>query len=293
MEKNRSGLMNWMLLLTFFLLWATVYMPDSMERYLAYGSILTIGILHGANDLALLKAAPGKMKQPFFRTLGLYLFSVGLAILLFYNFPKIALVLFLLFSGYHFGEQHWKSKLMLRSGPARFFYTAYGLMVLFLLFICQPNEVDRIIYDLSGLTPGLFWYMMLLAISAAIFLLYLAGNYKRLDASLWREGLYILIFFVVFRSTGLMWGFAIYFILWHAIPSLADQVKFLYGTLNRESLMKYIRTALLYWLVSLVGMGLLFLLIRHYSFSFLPVFFSFLAAITFPHVIVIERMNKL
>lgn len=285
--------MNWMLLLTFFLLWATVYMPDSMEQYLAYGGILTIGILHGANDLALLKASPKTMKQSTYKTLGFYLLSVGLAILLFYNFPKIALLLFLLFSGYHFGEQHWKSKLILRPGPARIFYTAYGLMVLFLLFICQQGEVDGIIIDLSGWTPGTFWYTAILGVSAAVFLLYLAGNYKRLDASLWREGLYILIFFIVFRSTGLMWGFAIYFILWHAIPSLADQVTFLYGTLNRESLVKYIRTALLYWLVSLAGMGLLYLLIRHYSFSFLPVFFSFLAAITFPHVIVIERMNKL
>ncbi len=292
MDAEILRLKNWLLVITFFLLWLTVYLPDPIQQYLAYAGILTIGILHGANDLALLKAVPGGRQLPAARSLGLYLLFVATAVLCFYIFPGIGLVLFLVFSSFHFGEQHWKSKLMLRPGPSRIFYTAYGLLILSLLFICQRESVGEVILQLTGIQPELWWYPLALGVSAMVFTLYLAGNFKRLHASLWREGLYLLVFYLAFRSTGLLWGFAIYFILWHAIPSLVDQMRFLYGSLSRENLFRYLRTAFIYWGVSLLGLGLLYLLIGYFSYSFLPVFFAFLAAITFPHVMVIGKINR-
>jgi hypothetical protein len=82
--------------------------------------------------------------------------------------------------------------------------------------------------------------------------------------------------------------FAIYFIIWHSIPSILDQMKFIYGSFTLSNFIAHYRNAFAYWLASLFGIGLSisYLEMRRY----LMLFFSFSAAITFPHVLVILKM---
>jgi Brp/Blh family beta-carotene 15,15'-monooxygenase len=89
----------------------------------------------------------------------------------------------------------------------------------------------------------------------------------------------------------LIWGFAIYFILWHSIPSIINQVVYLKGEFNWKNFGSYIKTAFAYWLVSLIGIAVLYLLFKDIK-IFNALFFSFLAAITFPHVLVIYFLFK-
>jgi hypothetical protein len=42
---------------------------------------------------------------------------------------------------------------------------------------------------------------------------------------------YLLLFTILFKSSSLIWGFAIYFVIWH-IPSIIDQIKFLNGSFS-------------------------------------------------------------
>jgi hypothetical protein len=53
----------------------------------------------------------------------------------------------------------------------------------------------------------------------------------------------------------------------------------------------YFKAAFLYWFVSLTGIALLYFLFRKEA-LFMALFFSFLAAITFPHVLVIMKMQS-
>ena len=73
--------------------------------YLAIFGVLTLGILHGANDLSLLQSIR------FMRTKSqrflVYIATVLLFSLILYHFPLTALLFFVLFSCYHFGEQQW------------------------------------------------------------------------------------------------------------------------------------------------------------------------------------------
>jgi Brp/Blh family beta-carotene 15,15'-monooxygenase len=103
------------------------------------------------------------------------------------------------------------------------------------------------------------------------------------------ELLYLVVFTILFKVGSLIWAFAIYFIFWHSIPSLLDQTKFLFGVVSISNFKRYCKSAFLYWLISIVGIIILYFILKDYK-IFDSIFFSFLAAITFPHVFVIERM---
>ncbi|MGY8916478.1 MAG: Brp/Blh family beta-carotene 15,15'-dioxygenase, partial [Flavobacteriales bacterium] len=95
-----------------------------------------------------------------------------------------------------------------------------------------------------------------------------------------------------FKTASLLWSFAIYFILWHSLPSLVDQIRFLYGGVTKKNIILYLKTSFVYWAISVIGLALFFLFFGGDSDTFLSFFFSFLAAITFPHVLVMTRLNK-
>jgi beta-carotene 15,15'-dioxygenase len=111
----------------------------------------------------------------------------------------------------------------------------------------------------------------------------------------WREFPAELFNFVIlaliFKIGGLLWGFAIYFIIWHSIPSLNDQMRFLYGHTNSSSIKAYLWEGLPYWLLSLASISGLYWFFNDQT-LFLALFFPFLAAITFPHVGVMLVMFK-
>ena len=102
---------------------------------------------------------------------------------------------------------------------------------------------------------------------------------------------YLLLLCIIFKVSGLIWGFTIYFIFWHSIPSLYDQIKFLYGNYSFSNFKKYFISAFIYWITSLLGISVLFLISKDWV-IFDALFFSFLAAITFPHAIVIVKMYE-
>ena len=118
---------------------------------------------------------------------------------------------------------------------------------------------------------------------------YAARNVK---SSLWEELFLLGVFFVIFKTASLLWGFCIYFVVWHSIPSLMDQMNYLYGKTNWSTFKNYLKTSWPYWVVSLVGLVGLYWLLRDNNRFFLSVLIYFLAAITFPHVIVMSRLEK-
>ena len=293
-EVDFTKLQGATLIATFFSLWLAVYFEHAVENLFAYILILSFGMLHGANDIKLLQVEAKKKSKPydFFRILAYYVFFVLFVAGLFYILPSIALGLFILFSAYHFGEQHWISKISGNTLFLIFFYTAYGLVILFLLFAAHHTEVSDIIFDIIGIYINNAYYQLILGISAFIFVLLYIIKYKQSKINIFLELFYLLVFFIVFNTASLLWAFAIYFILWHAIPSLADQITYLYGDLSRKHFMKYVRSSLIYWLASVITLVILFFFIDGSSEGFIPFLFSFLAAITFPHVLVISGLNK-
>jgi Brp/Blh family beta-carotene 15,15'-monooxygenase len=291
--KNLDG---FVLVTTFFFLWFAISFGDSVEDIVAYFLILTFGILHGANDLKLIQTSNSnaKKKSSFLKVSSYYVFFILICASLFYFLPSLALLTFVLFSGYHFGEQHWSSKFKRRSKATLWFYSSYGLIVLSLLFVSHTIEVNTVIENITGhyIEPNFFSYILFFNIGLFAILYLLLKKNRSLESNWIREIFYLVVFLVVFKTASLLWSFAIYFILWHSLPSLVDQIKFLYGGITRKNIILYLKTSLIYWAISVIGLLVLFLFFGRDSNTFIAFFFSFLAAITFPHVLVMTRLNK-
>ena len=274
-------------------LWITSLLPEAFELFLGFILIFTFGMVHGSNDIMIVDKLSKKTNSTFFKILSTYLIVVTAAILIFYFIPVLALVLFILFSAYHFGEQHWEEVLSNLSLPLqKFFFFCYGLLILYLIFLFKVEEVIKIIYEITSLELNDIYASEVTQILFVIlFLITGKAVYKKQIAikSVLRELFSLLVFAIIFNSSSLIWGFTIYFIFWHSIPSLLDQITFIYGDLKKKSILKYVKAALPYWLVSLVGIAVLFLIFKDEK-HFHSLFFAFIAAVTFPHAIVMLRM---
>ena len=286
---------NTRLILTFFCLWLTGYLDASLEDGLAYFSILTIGLLHGSNDLNILSKYYGNQgkRNRFWKNLGLYVILLLGVLLVFVSFPKWALPAFVLLSAYHFGEQHWKAQTQLQALPRSLLYLAYGGLVLFMIFYIKINTVLPLINDILqfAIAPQLVEYGFY-AFAVLYVLLSALNSIKSRNARLFlKELFYLALLAIVIHQSSMLMGFALYFVLWHSLPSITDQVKYLYGEVSNHSFITYWKDSWFYWVISLIGLGIFYVAFRDRH-EFLENFLiAFLAAVTFPHVLVMHRME--
>lgn len=282
------------IVLSFIGLWITSFFSDDLQVILGFILILSFGILHGANDILISKSLANNKKQ--FSTLKiiyLYVIVVMLGVILFYFLPAIILLLFVIVSGYHFGEQQLDYIEEFKKYDF-IFKTLYGLLVLFLLFGFHINEVIAVVYEITSFKieeTVILYSLYTILILFAINFIFIFINSKKNKNILLKELFYLLVFTIIFKVSSLIWGFTIYFIIWHSVPSILNQTKFLYGSFNYINFIAYIKAALFYWIISLVGLLFFYLLFQNMK-LFNTLFFSFLAAITFPHVLVILEMLK-
>ena len=284
---------NFAIVASFFCLWLDSLLSNNAQIIVGFILILTFGILHGANDLLLIKKIDYNKEQiSFQQTLLYYIIVVGLGSLLFWIIPWFALLLFIIVSGYHFGEQQWEN--LEKSSLFKLFEFTYGLFILMLLFNFNIKEVQEVIQNITSIVvPKNYFTNGLILNSVALVSLGIYYSNKLVEfKNRWLlETFYLLVFTVIFRVSSLIWGFAIYFIIWHSIPSIINQINYLNGEVSWNNFRKYIRSAFLYWVISLIGIATLYLLFKDIE-IFNALFFSFLAAITFPHVLVIFILFK-
>ncbi|MBT8320354.1 MAG: Brp/Blh family beta-carotene 15,15'-dioxygenase [Eudoraea sp.] len=284
-----------MIVSTFFCLWLSVFFGDSAEAFLAYLFVFSFGIMHGANDLKLIQRTTGMGSKSFYlRALLSYLLVIGIIAISFSFMPILALVFFILASGYHFGEQHWVSRTTLPTGFRELFFLTYGLLIFFLLFYFHGEEVSRVILEVTDFSIPIDFYYYGLLVSGLTFLVFFTWMAIKslLLTHLIEELFYLLVFYILFQSASLIWGFSIYFVIWHSIPSLMDQVQFLSGEISQKTLWNYFKSSFLYWIIALVGLGLLYYLFQDQDKLFFSILIYFLAAITFPHVLVMNKVNR-
>ena len=252
--------------------------------------VFTLGILHGANDLEIIaKNFEGKFNRLYFKSVVLYIGVVLIGAVFFFLLPALALLLFVMFSSYHFGEQHWEDRLLM--SPFHFaFYILYGAFIFFLMFTLQYESVVEVIEKISGyrLNFEVFLYT-LMSLGALLCIAMLATPSIRREFI--KECLLLLLLGGIFYVGSLMFAFAFYFVVWHSLPSLLDQLKYLYGEMSMSSFVKYLKSSIIYWLASLVSLYCVYRYIDFEADYFMPLFFSFLAAITFPHTVVMGLMK--
>lgn len=285
-----------LIVVTVFALWFSVYFSEAVETVISYILILSFGILHGANDIELIRMTTqgNKGKMPKNRAITLYLLVILGIIGLFFFLPVLALPFFILISGFHFGEQHWAKKVNEQAFLKTIFYSSYGLFILFMIFYTNDEQVGLIVLEVSNLSIPPNGFRNGLFVLGGLLVPFLGYYYFRkwVKSNFFEELFYLGVFFVIFKTASLLWGFCIYFVVWHSVPSLVDQLKYLHGQAGWSSFLDYIKTSWIYWAISILGLGGLYFFLKDDSQFFVSILIYFLAAITFPHVFVMSKLEK-
>jgi len=272
----------------------SIIMSYTIDEYylnlIGFLGILSFGIIHGANDLILLKKS---QKNLSFKSLFIiYLAMVILCGCFFYLIPTFAIIFFILFSSYHFGEHQWATLHKSSSAIIKLFYFFYGLLLFFTLFTLNHNYVSEIIFDITDfiITKELLTSILIFSAIGTITSLFL--NFNELKTQLAPQCFFVIILSALFFSSSLIWSFAVYFVIWHSIPSIIEQSNFIYGESSKNTFIRYLKDASIYWVISIIGLLTAYYFLKDQQNLLISIFFSFLAAITFPHTLVILKMKK-
>ena len=289
-----NNIFKFSIVTSFLGLWIATHIPEKFELILGFILIFSFGMIHGSNDLLIINKILEKSKYySKFNILVAYLMIVSLAILIFYMAPILALSMFIIFSAYHFGEQHWeKSFIKSNNSLKSVFYFCYGMLILQLLFTFNDIGVKFIVNEITGYQIANLNSFPIIIILGSLVLIMTAIelHFKRISSEIALTELFSLVILtIIFNSSSLIWGFTIYFILWHSVPSLAEQIKFVYGEFKLKTTLKYCKSAAPYWIVSLIGMVILYFMFNNEK-HFYSLFFAFIAAVTFPHAFVMVKM---
>jgi len=263
-----------------------------IQWFIALLLIGSVGLLHGANDLNLINALRIFPKSSRRKHLALYLSAVVLVLVVFSLNRPLSLFFFIVISSFHFGQQHLSETL----GGNRFLryvnYMAYGSIVFGLLFYTHAIESSTAIAEISGIFFTVDDFLNFLLSSIVVWIVtYIIIN-PRGYVILGVELILLSLFYFLFSQVNLALAFAIYFALWHAIPSLNDQFRILYNEEVKRSWLVYLKQSALFWVLSIIGLAVVFSQVFLQNKTPLPLLVYFLAAITFPHVLVMSRVEN-
>ncbi len=271
------------------------------QYFLLIAGTLIWGIPHGANDNSIffkkIKKLTIKNRLFFYLSYTLTIFAV---FLFWYLFPSAFLILFVLYSAYHFGQSNWFYLSFKENNFRKILqYLTWGLYVILVPVLMNFDESIKIIsFISSGYTlpfevlnenKGLIISNLLL-----VNILFIAANYSfnylQFNQAL-KEILILLTLTLLYYTTPLYLSFFTYWIFFHSYNSFIETSQYLYNSRTIRSLFKSWKKSLPLSLVSYLGMILLYLVLSSNSENVLiSTLFIVIACLTVPHMIVIQYM---
>jgi beta-carotene 15,15'-dioxygenase len=277
----------------------------SSSLIIALVLIVFIGIPHGANDHLLFfnlinrRIDEKNHKSNLF--FGSYIGLILLYVVCWYLFPTFSLGLFILISIYHFGQSNlYTSPIESKFIKLISIFLSGSFVLLTPIFahietalpviqtlaknpslITLPEEIGNKLSISVGILMIIHWVILMLTKNINL----KNGLQEIINTSL---------LFGLFYYSPLWIGFAIYFTLWHAIPSIEDQINFFKTSRANYNLGKYIRDIFPFSLIALLGLYLAFQFSGNYISvnQGIALLFSFIAVITLPHMILMGLLYQ-
>ena len=279
---------------TFFIILSCLFSVNYQDMF-GFSLILSVGLIHGANDLLIIKrntSSDTNFSQ--FKSFIKYFGIVLAGLIFFYFFPSFALISFILVSIYHFGEQHIEAIPLdknLKNSRRYISIISHGILLFTIIFMNNTKVVVDVFSSFNIVFLNYNFLIIILIITSILYASILIIK-KDLQPFLISEILFFGLFYFLSVTSSLILCFSVYFIFFHSILSIKDQVKYIYGSNNSKSLKRYIKNSLPYFILALIFLILFFIYTEIDNNDLLPIIFTFLAAITFPHVLVIEKMYR-
>ena len=277
----------------------------SSSLVIALVLILFIGIPHGANDHLLFfnlinrRIDEKNHKSNLF--FGSYIGLILLYVVCWYLFPTFSLGLFILISIYHFGQSNlYTSPIESKFIKLISIFLSGSFVLLTPIFahietalpviqtlsknpslITLPEEIGKKLSISVGILMIIHWAILMLT--------------KNINLKNGLQEIFnTFLLFGLFYYSPLWIGFAIYFTLWHAIPSIEDQINFFKTSRANYNLGKYVRDIFPFSLIALLGLYLAFQFSGNYISvnQGIALLFSFIAVITLPHMILMGLLYQ-
>lgn len=252
--------------------------------------IVFFGILHGINDiriLSLLKITGCKSKLCFQIV---YLLLMIATLTAFTFFPLIMFTAFLFISAYHFGEQQFCGLNFPGNQLARFsFFISYGSLILCMLFLSHLDELNTAFNQLTGYEVSYVPIILIIISMAAVSNLLRIYLSCKPNINLLGELLLLLSIGSIFTYLDIVPAFAIYFLMWHSLPSIVTQIRFLYKLVAPWTFMKYVQTGIAYYFAALLLSAIYFVFVEP---NIENAVVHLITAATIPHVITMYHLSK-
>ena len=259
--------------------------------YISLFFIIFIGVPHGAMDGAI-SVTLGFTKSCYLqiRFIIAYLLIAILIVVLWYFLPVFSLIIFLLASIFHFGcgDLNWKNN-------SFYYISGYvhgGLVVLGIIFF-NKDEVDNLFSILSGNQLYLLWQFLYVALIVWVLsLIYLLFNHKKIVITKNYIKLLSLIVLVISLLPPLP-AFAIYFCSIHSTNHVKRIIPTLLSFMEKK---KILYLMIIFSVLSWLGGGLAYYILLNlnsYTDTIIKVTFIGLAALTFPHMILVDGVFRL
>jgi Brp/Blh family beta-carotene 15,15'-monooxygenase len=275
--------------------------PDFGGKYgdaLSLFLIVIIGIPHGAADhIIFSKIGKSFYGAKKFKSFIFVYLLLGLGFLLIWAFsPFKALILFILISIYHFGQEHfefldpnhWLTKLNI---------SFWGLFVLLFPLIKNIETTCFYVGQMVGTNfsiPDTSFIIFTLAflVIALIISNILLWKFRLIQFDiLLSEMVQIMLLLLLYLTTPLLIGFAIYFVFWHSMNSMRDQFLFLSKKTREYSLKKYIIDILPFTFVAVTSVIVIGnYLINQTGQNIFTYLFILIALITLPHILLFDKL---
>tara|TARA_Y200000002_G_scaffold360292_1_gene345438 strand:- start:73 stop:888 length:816 start_codon:yes stop_codon:yes gene_type:complete len=253
--------------------------------------IFFIGLPHGSFDGAVASLVGFKTKMQFLQFLILYLLLFFVVILFWLYFPIITLFLFLLMTVFHFGLCDWTNfKIKKYKYPV---CITYGMTVIFGIIFFNEQQSFQIFEYLTNnkiyFFQKYFFIPYFFTFLSITYFVYLSFYEPKLRIGI----IEIFSFLLVFYFFDPLLSFTIYFCFFHTYKHLRHLISNIYLFLPNKKFVIY--STLCFTLISWIG-GILIVLFLIQNFniyeSILKVVFIGLAALTLPHMILVDIVYR-
>ncbi len=257
--------------------------------------IVLFGIPHGAIDHLLVK------QEGIRKPLNFYSFYIGLLLInifIWFTFPVLGLISFLLISAYHFGQSQFSSFKLGHVLTEKILYLTWGIAILSGLVYYNFQQVDLIIdqsIDLSLFLslPSKELFRNILIGSSLTTIAILIYGFVKQRIGLERvlvEVLFFALIQVCFFLLPILIGFTLYFVILHSLKVLIEEFNYLKTVTKDLGLMRFVGKLLPYTLLSILG-GVFLIYLNFSGYLIMSSAFVLLlliSSITLPHSIVME-----
>ena len=253
--------------------------------------IFFIGLPHGSFDGAVAALVGFKTKTQFLYFILLYLLLSVFVIFFWIIFPIPALLIFLLMTIIHFGLCEWSN---FKINKNKFIISAtYGMTIIFGIIFFNENQSFLIFEYLTNndiyILKQYFFIGYLVTGIFLFYFIYLSFYEKKLRLGIF-EILFLLFIFYIFDA---LLSVAIYFCFFHTYKHLKHLIKNVYLHLSNKKFVLY--STLIFTIMSwLGGMFVVLYLAQNFTLyeSILKVIFIGLAALTLPHMILVDLVYR-